>query len=56
MQYEISNSGLYILEHSGQLKMGKGIHQGSNLISNEYQFLGKDIVHAVNKLAKPYNP
>ena len=54
MQYEISNSGIYQLRYTGQLDVYKGINQGSNVISTEYKFIGKDVVNAVNKLAKPY--
>lgn len=56
MQYDISNSGLYMLEHSGELTVGPGIHQGSNIISQEYKFMGKDLVKAVNEKATPHNP
>lgn len=54
MQYEISNSGISQLRYTGQLDVYKGINQGSNVISTEYKFIGKDVVNAVNKLAKPY--
>jgi len=47
---------LYFLEHSGQLTVGPGINTGSNIISTEYQFIGKELIKEINKLAKPYNP
>lgn len=56
MQYDLSNSSLYILEHSGELKTSTGIHQGSTTVSTEYEFMGKDLVKAVNDKAKPHNP
>jgi RHS repeat-associated protein len=56
MQYDISSSGLYMLEHSGELTIGPGIHKGSNVISQEYKFMGKDLVKAVNGKAKPHTP
>lgn len=56
MQYEISSSGLYTLEHSGFLEIGPGIKAGSNIISQEYKFMGKDLVKEINNLAKPHNP
>ncbi|KFF12745.1 hypothetical protein IW15_08105 [Chryseobacterium soli] len=54
MKYDISNSGLYQLKYTGKLDIYKGINQGSNIISTEYKFMGKDIVNAVNKLATPH--
>lgn len=56
MQYEISNSGLYMLEKTGEFQYKTGIHTGSFTVSTEYQFIGKDLVKAVNGKAKPYNP
>ncbi|MDR4953814.1 RHS repeat-associated core domain-containing protein [Chryseobacterium sp. ES2] len=51
MQYDLSNSGLYMLEKTGELEYKTGIHSGSNTISTEYLFKGKDLVKAV-----PHNP
>jgi len=33
-----------------------GINTGSNTISTEYQFIGKDLVKEINAVARPYNP
>jgi len=56
MQYDLSNSGLYMLEKTGELEYKTGIHSGSNTISTEYLFKGKDLVKAVNEKAVPHNP
>lgn len=56
MKYEISSSGLYQLEHSGELILGRGINTGSTTISTEYQFIGKELVNEINKLARPFSP
>ncbi|SHG85384.1 RHS repeat-associated core domain-containing protein [Chryseobacterium vrystaatense] len=54
MKYEISQSGIYQLKYTGKLDIYKGINIGSNQISTEYKFIGKDIVNEVNRLAKPH--
>ncbi|WP_147474459.1 hypothetical protein [Chryseobacterium nematophagum] len=54
MKYDISSSGAYQLKYTGKLDIYKGINQGSNQISTEYKFMGKDVVNAVNKLGKPH--
>jgi len=56
MQYDLSNSGLYMLEKTGELEYKTGIHTSSNTISTEYLFKGKDLVKAVNEKAVPHNP
>lgn len=56
MQYDLSNSGMYMLEKTGELEYKTGIHTGSNTISTEYLFKGKDLVKAVNGKATPHNP
>jgi RHS repeat-associated protein len=56
MQYEISSSGLYTLEHSGQMTVGPGMHAGSNAISTEYQFIGKELVKELINIGTPYKP
>ncbi len=56
MQYELSNSGLYKLQYTGEVDIYKGINQGSNVVSTEYKFMGKDLVKAVNEKAAPHNP
>lgn len=56
MQYEISSSGLYTLEKSGELTFKTGINSGSNVISTEFQFNGKELIKEINKIATPYKP
>ncbi|ATN04838.1 hypothetical protein CRN76_05205 [Chryseobacterium indologenes] len=56
MQYDLSNSGLYKLQYTGEVDIYKGINQGSNVVSTEYKFMGKDLVQAVNEKATPHNP
>jgi RHS repeat-associated protein len=56
MQYDISTSGLYNLEHTKQLFFGRGINSGFNTISTEYQFIGKELVKEINNLGKPFIP
>jgi len=56
MQYDLSNSGLYKLQYTGEVDIYKGINQGSNVVSTEYKFMGKDLVKAVNEKATPHNP
>ncbi|KPH14115.1 hypothetical protein [Chryseobacterium sp. ERMR1:04] len=56
MQYDLSNSGLYMLEKTGELEYKTGLHIGSNTTSTEYLFKGKNLVKAVNGEAKPHNP
>jgi hypothetical protein len=43
-----------MLEKTEGLFYKTGIHVGSNNVANEYQFVGKDVVNAINKLAKPH--
>ncbi len=42
MQYDLSNSGIYMLEKTGELEYKTGIHIGSSTVSTEYLFKGKD--------------
>jgi len=56
MEYDISSSGLHKLQYTGEVDIYKGINQGSNVVSTEYKFMGKDLVKAVNGKAKPHNP
>ncbi|MDN3694671.1 hypothetical protein QWZ06_21570 [Chryseobacterium tructae] len=56
MQYDLSNSGLYMLEKTGELEFKTGINTGSTTISTEYLFKGKDLVKTINGKATPYNP
>lgn len=56
MEYDISSSGLYKLQYTGEVDIYNGINQGSNIISTEYKFIGKDLVKAINEKAKPHNP
>ncbi|UPK67195.1 RHS repeat domain-containing protein [Chitinophaga filiformis] len=52
MEYEISQYALFALKNAGELEMKTGIHVAGQ-ISTEYMFLGKNVVEAVNSLAKP---
>lgn len=56
MQYDLSNSGSYMLEKTGELEFKTGIHAGSNTISTEYLFKGKELVKTINGKATPHNP
>ncbi|BFO64699.1 DUF6443 domain-containing protein [Chryseobacterium sp. KCF3-3] len=56
MQYDLSNSGLYMLEKTGELEYKTGINAGSTTVSTEYLFKGKNLVNAVNEKATPHNP
>jgi len=55
-QYQISRSGLYILEHTQKLSISPGQHMGISGTFNEYLFTGKDLVEALNKLGVPHIP
>ncbi|QUY58005.1 RHS repeat-associated core domain-containing protein [Chryseobacterium arthrosphaerae] len=56
-QYQISRSGLYILEHTQRLSINpNGQHVGISGTFSEYLFTGKDVVQALNKIAKPHVP
>ncbi|WP_425248766.1 RHS repeat domain-containing protein [Chryseobacterium metallicongregator] len=55
-QYQISRSGLYILEHTQRLSISPGQHMGISGTFNEYLFTGKDLVEALNKLGISHIP
>ncbi|WP_084050395.1 DUF6443 domain-containing protein [Aquimarina macrocephali] len=50
--YRISQFAIKQLEQSGTLNLLKGIHNRTGQISTEYQFIGKELVNAINQLAK----
>ncbi len=50
--YRVSQFAIKQLEQSGALNLLKGIHNTTGQISTEYQFIGKELVKAINQLAK----
>ncbi len=53
VSYRVSQYALKFLEQSGTLNLLKGIHGAAGKVSTEYQFIGKELVEALNKLATP---
>lgn len=49
---KVSNFALSSLEQSGQLNRFTGIREGSSVISTEYQFIGENLVNAINQILK----
>ncbi|WP_219007613.1 DUF6443 domain-containing protein [Aquimarina litoralis] len=53
VSYRVSQYALKFLEQSGSLNRFKGIHKATGAVNNEFQFIGKELVEALNKLANP---
>jgi RHS repeat-associated protein len=52
VSYEISQFALKFLEQSQRLQRYTGVHGSSGAISQEFQFIGKELVKALNIIAK----
>ncbi len=53
VSYRVSQYSLKFLESSGALNLFKGIHKTTGIVNNEFQFVGKELVKALNMLANP---
>ncbi|WP_074406731.1 RHS repeat domain-containing protein [Aquimarina megaterium] len=53
VSYRVSQYALKFLEQSGSLNLFRGIHKATGKVNNEFQFIGKELVEAMNKLANP---
>ena len=55
VEYQLSLSGLKTLEYTGELTYKVGLHGVNGAKSTEYMFQGRDLIKALNEIAKPIN-
>ncbi len=55
MKYEVSQFSLKSLEMSGELTLKTGMNGTTGKVCTEYMFTGKNLVKALNSIAKPLN-
>jgi hypothetical protein len=52
VSYEINQFALKSLEATGELSLKTGMHGTAGAVSTEYMFAGKNLVEALNSIAK----
>ncbi|MCP9751013.1 DUF6443 domain-containing protein [Ferruginibacter sp. HRS2-29] len=55
MEYQMTQYSLKELQMKGELLLKTGINGPTGIPSTEFQFVGKNLVDAVNKIGKPHN-
>ncbi len=56
MEYQITHYSTFELEMAGELTKKTGIHGTTGIVNTEYMFEGRELVKALNSIAKPYVP